>query len=268
MTEDAKEAAKKDMGENAKHQSWTGKLDLYLDGELDSLNMQELDQHLRECPACTAEALRRLQWKRAVHLAGQHHVADAALRERIQKSISLSKPAWWHWRPAFAITAMVLLLFAGARILQQEVSQPKAGLLQESKIVSELADLHVATLASVNPVDVVSSDRHNVKPWFAGKIPFSFNLPDLQGSQFELVGGKVSYLEQAPGAQLLFRVRKHQISVFIFQARILGRKSAGTQEMDAQSFHLVSWQRNGLQYFVIGDVAPEELRALSNLLKT
>src|SRR5260370_34363565 len=49
----------------------------------------------------------------------------------------------------------------------------------------------------------------------------SFDLPELQGSQFELVGGRVSYLEQSPGAQLLFRVRKHQISVFISRARAL-----------------------------------------------
>jgi anti-sigma factor RsiW len=130
----------------------------------------------------------------------------------------------------------------------------------------ELADLHVATLASANPVDVVSSDRHSVKPWFAGKIPFSFNLPEFQGSQFELVGGRVSYLEQSPGAQLLFRVRKHQISVFIFQAKALPLGFASAGEMDARSFHLERWQRDGLQYFAIGDAAPEDLRALSDLL--
>ena len=199
------------------------------------------------------------------------------LRERIQKSISPARPAWWHLRPAFAAIAAVLLVFAGARIVQQEIVQSKARLIQntmgrdnlpqESRIVSELADLHVTTLASANPVDVVSSDRHNVKPWFAGKIPFSFDLPELQGSQFELVGGRVSYLEQSPGAQLLFRVRKHQISVFIFQARALPLDFASEEEMNARSFHLESWRRNGLQYFAISDVAPEDLRALSDLLK-
>lgn len=265
-----------DMAEETTHESWAGKLDAYLDGELDSSQMQELDRHLRACPGCTAEALRRLQWKRAIHAAGQCYVPDPALRDHIQRSISPAKPAWWHWRPAFAATAAVLLLFAGARIVQQEIVQPKArliqnnlvqnNLVQQSRIVGELADLHVTTLASANPVDVVSSDRHNVKPWFAGKIPFSFDLPELQGSRFELVGGKVSYLEQSPGAQLLFRVRKHQISVFIFQARALPLGFASAEEMNARSFHLESWRRGGLQYFVIGDVAPEDLRAMGELL--
>jgi anti-sigma factor RsiW len=255
-----------DRTEKTTHERLTGKLDAYIDSELDSRQMQELDGHLRECSGCTAEALRRLQWKRAIHSAGQCYVADPAVRERIRKSISHAKPAWWQWRPAFAITAALLLVFAGARIIQLEMAQPKRHLALESWTAGELADLHVATLASANPVDVVSSDRHSVKPWFAGKIPFSFNLPEFQGSQFELVGGRVSYLEQSPGAQLLFRVRKHQVSVFIFQAKVLPLGFASAGEMDARSFHLERWQRDGLQYFAISDAAPEDLRALSDLL--
>jgi anti-sigma factor RsiW len=118
----------------------------------------------------------------------------------------------------------------------------------------------------VNPVDVVSSDRHNVKPWFAGKIPFSFNLPDLQGTPFELIGGRVSYLEQSPGAQLLFRVRKHQISVFIFQARDLPVDFGNASEMDARSFHMDRWRSDGLEYFIVSDAPFEDLRALRVLL--
>jgi len=261
------EETRKETNEATLHESWTAKLDAYLDGELDSSQMQELDAHLRECPGCTAEALRRLQWKRATHSVGQCYAPDPALRERIQKSISPAKPAWWQWRPAFAATATILLLFAAGRIFQQTVIQPHPHPVQESQMVGELADLHVATLASANPVDVVSSDRHNVKPWFAGKIPFTFNLPELQGSQFELLGGKVSYVEQSPGAQLLFRVRKHQISVFIFQGRALPGDFQRSGEIDARSFHLESWRRDGLQYFAISDVAPEDLRALSALMK-
>ena len=132
--------------------------------------------------------------------------------------------------------------------------------------MSELADLHVATLASSNPVDVVSTDRHTVKPWFAGRIPFTFNLPELQGSPFVLVGGRVSYLEQSPGAELIYRVRLHQISVFIFQEKDL--RNAGRNEvLTARSFGVRSWSHNGLRYFVIGDASPQDLDKLSELLK-
>jgi anti-sigma factor RsiW len=211
-----------------------------------------------------------LQWKRVIHSASQCYAPDSALRAKIHRDIS-PKPAWWHLRPVFAAAAAVLLIVAGGRIIQLTSARPHTLLVedasQQSRNVGELADLHVTTLASANPVDVVSSDRHNVKPWFAGKIPFTFDLPELQGSPFELVGGRVSYLEQAPGAQLLFRVRKHQISVFIFQARDLSRDFAVTDERDARSFHLQSWRKGGLQYFAISDVAPEDLRELGDLLR-
>ena len=52
--------------------------------------------------------------------------------------------------------------------------------------LAQLLDMHVAALASANPVDVVSSDRHTVKPWFQGKLPFTFNLHDFPASLHSL----------------------------------------------------------------------------------
>lgn len=242
------------------HDAWIAQLDAYVDGELAGAEMQELDRHLRECPACAAESLRRLQWKRTVHATGQRYVADPALRKRIQANISRGRAGRTLWRwPAFAV-ATALVLAMGFGIVNRE-----RRLARESYIAGELADLHVSTLASATPVDVVSSDRHTVKPWFAGKIPFTFNLPDLQGSAFELVGGRMSYLEQSPGAELIFRVRKHQISVFIFQEDAVGSNLSGSS--DARSFQLESWRRGGLRYFAIGDASPDDLRALRSLLE-
>jgi anti-sigma factor RsiW len=244
------------------HELWTAKLDAYLDGELEAGETTKLDCHLRECPGCAAEGLRRLQWKKAMQSAGQRYVADPKLRERLQKNFSREKPVrrWW---PAYALTMAVLLLLAGIAILREGSRRER-----NNQIISELADLHVSTLASSTPVDVVSTDRHTVKPWFAGKIPFTFDLPELQGSPFELVGGRVSYLEQSPGAELIFRVRKHQISVFIFQQRAIPERFPSVGPMDARSFHLATWTRNDLRYFVIGDAAREDIQALCNLLKS
>jgi anti-sigma factor RsiW len=105
-----------------------------------------------------------------------------------------------------------------------------------------------------------------VKPWFEGKIPFTFNLPELQNSPFVLVGGRVSYLNQAPGAELIFRVRLHQITVFIFQEKDL-RNVAIDSGLTAHSFGVRSWSHNGLRYFVIGDASAQDLDKLSELLK-
>lgn len=245
---------------------WTTKLDTYLDGELNGPEIALMEAHLRECPSCATESVRRMQWKRAVRSAGQRYVSDRALRERIQQQISRKSAGRlsmaWRWRAAYLVPLTALALLAGALVVNQNVRRAR-----NQQIVGELADLHVATLASSTPVDVVSTDRHTVKPWFEGKIPFTFNVPELNGSPYELVGGRVSYLDQSPGAELVFRLRKHQISAFIFQERAVASDFPVAGEMDARSFHLESWKQNGLRYFVIGDVGTGDLRALSELLK-
>jgi anti-sigma factor RsiW len=243
-------------------QVWTEKLDAYLDGELVSGDERALREHLPGCAACAADSLQRMQTKRAIQSAGLRFVPDPAFRARIQNSLPGAKPArrGWQWFPVLAAVAAVLVV----GVLFATYNRDR---MRERRLTSELVDLHVATLASASPVDVVSTDRHTVKPWFAGKIPFTFNLPELEGSSFVLVGGRVSYLNQSPGAELIFRVRQHQVSVFIFQERALdGMRSAETSLTDL-SFGVHSWSRNGLRYFVIGDVSGDDLDKLSNLLK-
>jgi anti-sigma factor RsiW len=243
-------------------ETWTNKLDAYLDGELPTDEARPLSEHLRGCAACAAESLSRVQQKRAVQGAAQKFTPNPAFRTRIQKSIAVRRPFRWNrlWIPVVA-SAMALLILGA---LALGINRNRRG---EQALMSELADLHVATLASPNPVDVVSSDRHTVKPWFTGKIPFTFNLPELQDSPFVLLGGKVSYLNQSPGVELIVRVRQHQISVFIFQERAVENMRRDDVPQTALSFNLRSWSHNGLRYFVIGDASPQDFDKLSELMK-
>jgi anti-sigma factor RsiW len=242
--------------------SWSEKLDAYFDGELTADDARALQEHLRGCSSCAADGLARLQQKLAVRAAGQRFTPDPAFRARIEKSIAARRPSLWkrYWLPVLATAAVLVIVGASLLTLNRE----RRG---EQQLVSELADLHVATLASVNPVDVVSTDRHTVKPWFAGRIPFTFNLPELQDSPFTLIGGKVSYLHQSPGAELIYRVRQHQISVFIFQEKDLRNVSEEAATLNSLSFQVRSWTHNGLRYFVIGDANAQDIDKLTELLK-
>ena len=119
-----------------------------------------------------------------------------------------SQPRWlWTWGVA---AASVLLVSALA------VSLWHKGAVDDA-LIAELVDQHVIALSSLNPVDVISEDRHTVKPWFQGKLPFTFNLPELAGSGFTLIGGKVVYLQQNPAAEVLYQSGRHKISVFVLQ---------------------------------------------------
>ena len=240
--------------------SWAAKLDTYLDGELSSQEMLDLDGHLKTCTDCAAEVLHRVQLKRAVKAGGQRFRPRPEFRQRIRQQIA-DKPKRSLWRVwAIATAVLATLLLSGVLTIHYRELQST-----RHETYSEIADLHVATLASTNPVDVVSTDRHTVKPWFQGKLPFTFNLPELQNTDFTLVGGRVTYLEQAPGAHLIYQVRKHQISVFIFQDRAV---AAGSGAHKDQSFNLQTWSESGLRYFVIGDAGADDIGKLADLLKS
>lgn len=242
-------------------EDWRGKLDAYVDGELSDAEARAVAEHLRSCTACAAESISTAQMKHAVRSAGKRYKPDPAFRARIEKEFSSSRSSRLHWLsfPILAGSAVLIALIGFFLIVhRQQKTDP---------LLSELTDLHVATLASSNPVDVVSTDRHTVKPWFEGKVPFSFNLPELQDTGFTLVGGKIAYLNQAPGAELIFRVRQHQVSVFIFPERALADSRGESDVTDVHTFGVRTWAYQGLRYFVIGDVAAPDLDKLSGLIK-
>jgi anti-sigma factor RsiW len=244
--------------------NWTDKLDAHVDGELSADEARALNEHLRGCASCAAEGLRKVQQKRAIQAAGQRFTPNPAFRARIQGSIAAPRPSLWsrRWLSVLVTATAAALLIASAFLLTFQ----RQGRSQQ-QLLSELVDQHVASLASANPVDVLSTDRHTVKPWFQGKIPFTFNLPELQGSPFVLVGGRVSYLSQTPGAELIFRVRQHQVSVFIFQEGGLREARGNEAGQTAFSFEVQTWHHNGLRYFMIGDAGAQDLDKLSELIK-
>jgi anti-sigma factor RsiW len=244
-------------------EQWQSQLDAYLDGELSAEAMRALDAHLRTCPSCSADALARLQLKRSVKTAGARFTPAVDFRNKIQKKIADRPRRSWSLGWTLATATLAILLIAGAATIY--IGRQN---LLRTQFYTELADLHVATLGSANPVDVVSSDRHTVKPWFQGKIPFTFNLPELQNTEFTLIGGRVAYLDQTPGAHLIFQIRKHQISVFIFPAKSPVPSISDSGVHQRQTFNVQTWTQDSLSYIVFGDASADDIRNLSTLLKS
>jgi anti-sigma factor RsiW len=252
-------------------ESWKAKLDTYLDGELPEQEMRTFDTHVHACPLCSADALTRVQMKRAIQCAGKRFVPSTDFRRRIEQSIT-RKPQRSFRLGWMLASATAVILVVGT--LTSTYVETRSGKDQASRdhVFSEIADLHVATLASSSPVDVISTDRHTVKPWFQGKIPFAFNLPELQNTGFSLLGGRMTYLDQTPGAQLIYDVRKHHISVFVFQERSLPLKLPASLDQNFPSpkqlpFNMETWSEGGLRYFVIGDASTADINNLAQLLK-
>jgi len=248
-------------------ESWKAKLDTYLDGEASQEEMRTFDAHLRSCASCSADALARVQMKRAIQIAGKRFAPSAEFRKKMQQSMASKPQRRFRLTWMLAATAAIIVVagtltsaYLGTRSSRDQVAR--------DHVYSEIADLHVGTLASSSPVDVISTDRHTVKPWFQGKIPFAFNLPELQNSVFSLLGGRMTYLDQTPGAHLIYDVRKHHISVFVFQERALpARLEDGSLPPQKLSFNMETWTQGGLRYFVIGDASTADIDSLAKLFK-
>ncbi len=240
--------------------TWKRKLDTYLDDELPEEEMRSFETHVHSCPSCSADALARVQMKRAVQVAGKRFTPTAEFRRRIEQQVAPKAQRTFRWAWLLGAAAVVVLI---AGLLTSTYIGSRSA---TNRVFSEIADLHVAALASSSPVDVVSTDRHTVKPWFQGKIPFAFNLPEVQGTEFTLRGGRMAYLEQTPGAQLIYDVRKHHISVFIFPDAAL-QAHLGNSSPQKLTFNAESWTQGGLRYFVIGDASPSDIQSLVKLFK-
>jgi anti-sigma factor RsiW len=235
---------------------WREKISLYVDGELEPAAEQAVAAHQQSCANCSAAMLELQELKKSVRVAGKRFTAPPELYSSVRKQVApkANTGRLWQWS---TLAASLVLLVALALMLY---SRPRAA----SATVAQLIDQHVTMLASLNPVDVISNDTHNVKPWYQGRLPFSFELPELaKDSPFTLLGGRVVYAEHAAGAEVVYQVRQHKISVFVFQARdVHGEPNAG-----GQNFVVNSWQQNGLQFYVVTDAAKENTERLRTLLE-
>jgi len=239
---------------------WRSKVERYIDGELADDEIRALSAHLRECSSCAADALQQVQQKRAIKLAGQRYAPGPEFRRRISNQLRPMTRTAWYWKPGFALAIVAVIAVAAWLTYSSRDAQSQ-------HLLAELVDIHVADLASATPVEVVSSDRHTVKPWFQGKLPFTFDLPELQDSPFTLAGGRLAYLNHEPGAQLIYNVRSHHISVFLF--RDTSATSLRSQDMskDVLKFSVESWSSHGLRYVVIGDASAADIQQLAGLFR-
>jgi anti-sigma factor RsiW len=151
-------------------------------------------------------------------------------------------------------------------VLMQRASQrAETASAENAALVTEVFDQHVATLADNMAPQVISTDRHTVKPWFQGKIPFSFNLPQNLPSDTSLDGANLTYLHNQPVAQLLYSIGKHRVSIFL-------RQKSGMPEVNEwaavrSGFHVMEFSTNDLEGVAVSDVDPVRLAELLSAVR-
>lgn len=164
-----------------------------------------------------------------------------------------SRPRLTQLAYAAGLVAALALGWTGQRI----VDATRDGSGSQKVLVASLVDTHVRSLMADHLTDVPSSDHHTVKPWFAGKIDFSPPVPDLKARGFELVGGRLDYVQRQPVAAVVYRKHGHIINVL---SALPGHGLGDLPHSErVQGYTLRAWRQAGLELVAISDIDPREL---------
>src|ERR1700722_13144421 len=233
----------------------------YLDGELDAANALGITQRMSAEPALAAEGERVKALKSLIQERLPRELAPPGLHARIETSVggmrrARGQPSWRALAASIALTAIV----ASSSTWFITGSEPA------NTVADTLVSDHIRALMAPQPTDVISSDRHTVKPWFNGRIPESPRVVDLAKKDFPLVGGRLDVVGQTPVPTLVYRHAQHLISLTEIPAgsRLEVIRTPGT----INGYNVVHWTENGVSYWAISDLAASKLEDFAQLFRT
>jgi anti-sigma factor RsiW len=239
------------------HAEWRLLVQADVDGELDAAQAASLAGHLAACAECRALRADLVALSGRLRARLPRHDAPRALRRSIE-AMAAAVPettarrvrprawyagAWYAGAAAAAAGALALVLL----VLLPPGSAPDPALA--------LVSSHVRALQPGHLTDVLSSDKHTVRPWFAGKLPFAPPVRDLAAEGFPLLGGRLDALDGRAVAALVFQHDKHLIDLYIAPAT----KAAEAAATSREGYNIVSWSEGGMRFDAVSDVEAPEL---------
>jgi anti-sigma factor RsiW len=177
------------------------------------------------------------------------------LRGKVERAVGMRRPAA---RPSWSALAASVVLAAAISVGATWSLLAPGGTLVADEVVGN----HIRALMATQPYDVASSDQHTVKPWFNGRIPVSPRVVDLAGEGFPLAGGRIDVIAKTPVPSLIYRFRKHLISVTEMQG---GGVPAPARTADG--YHVITWSAGGVAYWAVSDVELDELQKFVKLFQ-
>jgi anti-sigma factor RsiW len=239
----------------------------YFDGEVDAVSALEVERHAERCPECRA-LLEHLATTRA-RIRGELEFAAAppqlrasitrlldeevcgATEQRVPRVPLRPRPFWLG-----ALGGVGTALAAGLALFFITPSR-------SDPILTDLVSAHVRSLMPEHLIDVVSTDRHTVKPWFAGHADVSPVVADFADRGYRLVGGRADYFDQQRVAVVVYQHGPHVINVFSWVA---GRRAL-PEFATRSGYHIACWKLGNVQYCAVSDTGWDELQGLVRLLR-
>ena len=241
-------------------------LHAYLDGELDAAAGLEMERRLAADPALAAERDRIEAVRAVLRERLPRETPSPELRARIERAVGLAPgseppplrpsvhPSWSLLAASIAATAVVASLATS-----HLVAPPRAD-------AGAVLSSHVRALMAPQPVDVASSERHTVKPWFNGRVVEAPRVVNLAASGFPLAGGRIDVIDGRPAPALVYTRRQHVIS--LIAVAVPGRADAAPARETAAGYNILRWTERGVGYWAISDLNAKELDEFVQLFRT
>jgi anti-sigma factor RsiW len=233
-------------------------VDAYVDGELTTSESAAFERALEGCPDCR----RRLESARTMSGLLRELPAEPApdlLRARIERELRAIAGAS---RPSLPRMGMRWGAMAASLIVAVSIGWLGGTLVgQGGRETDELIAGYIRVAMSEHGVDVASSDRHTVKPWFAGRIDYAPPVHDLTQEGFPLVGGKLDVVDGRKVAVLVYRHNQHRIALALWPSSSPGNTAATVTQRDG--FALANWHHAGFEMHAVSDLAPVDLKSFA-----
>lgn len=233
------------------------------DGEIDAAQAAALAAHRAQCPVCQAAGRALAQARELVSEAPYQPMPDAARRRvlaRLEAARPAPRPQLWSRLRAWSTAGLSFGLGAAcAAALALLILAPG-----EPNLTRELVADHIRALQPGHLEDVVSTDQHTVKPWFAGKLDYSPPVIDLSPSGYPLIGGRLDVLDHRNVAVIIYQRRKHYINLFIWPA---DAESLHGRLYSQNGYHVLGWTKSGMNYLAVSELGEEEFRQFVQMIQ-
>ena len=246
----------------------------YQRGRLAVAAEREVRAHLDGCAECTRADAVEHELTKALEQRLPQHPASLALKRRLAAQWpvqSTPRARWIRWRPMLmpALSVAALLLLATPALYYERTASRATG--ERAGLVAEAVNDHLRVLASQHPLDIESSNVHQVKPWFEGRLDFAPRVAFEGDAEFPLKGGSVGYFRDRKAAVFVYARRLHPITLLVFRAEGLAwptRASAAGAPAEVyqtvdRGFNVIMWRTPELGYALVSDVDARDLSRLA-----
>lgn len=234
-------------------------INAYVDGELLAEEQRDVREHLASCVECRSEHDVVIATSRTLKEGLVRHAAPDVLKARIRSALAqpdaFEPPVAPPRRAWPRLLAAGVVIAAASSALTFSAVRPRD---VQQTTTSEILASHIRSLMPGHLVDIASTDQHNVKPWFNGRIDLSPSVPRLDSLGFPLVGGRVDYVGGRAVPAVVYGRRQHLINVFSWPATDATplAPTASTEN----GYHLVHWRGQGMEVWAVSDLNFAELR--------